>query len=292
MDDRPILIVGCGDVGQRAANLLADTGHEVFGLRRHVDELTPPVKPVQADVTDPASLTALADMTFSQVLITTAAGDYSEQRYRAVYVDGLANVLECLQPAPPRRVILASSTSVYHQNDGSWVDEDSATAPTGFAGRVMLEAEALLLAAPMPATVVRFGGIYGPGRDRLLKRLRQGHIVASGAGHYSNRIHSMDCAAVLAHLVAAEQRGQPLHRCYLAVDCAPTPLRQVCEWLAQAMDLDVAAMSEEPSPPRGGNKRCSNRRLLDSGYRFIDPDSRAGFASLLQSGAEQPGRIT
>jgi nucleoside-diphosphate-sugar epimerase len=292
MDDRPILIVGCGDVGQQAANLLADTGCEVFGLRRYVDGLTPPIKPIQADITNPASLTDLADMTFSQVLVTTAAGDYSEQRYRAVYVDGLANVLECLQPRPPRRVILTSSTSVYHQNDGGWVDEDSATAPTGFAGRLMLEAEALLLAAPIPATVVRFGGIYGPGRDRLLNRLRQGHIVPRGAGHYSNRIHSADCAAVLAHLVAAEQRGQALHRCYLAVDCAPTPLRQICEWLARAMDLDVAAMSEEPLPLRGGNKRCSNRRLLDSGYRFIYPDYRAGFGSLLQSEARQPDRTT
>ena len=282
MDNRPILIVGCGDVGTRAAELLTNSGHKVFGLRRNVSALPKCIEPIAADITDPASLSCLEDMDFSQVLVATAAGEFSEQRYRSIYVDGLANVLQRLQVNPPQRVILASSTSVYHQNDGSWVDEESETLPTGFSGRLLLEAEQLLLACGVPGTVVRFGGIYGPGRERLVNRLQQGHIVAVGAQQYSNRIHSADCAGVLAYLVAQQESGAPLNDCYLAVDSAPTPLREVCEWLAQAMGLDTSAMSEDASPMRGGNKRCRNQSLLDNGYQFLYPDFKAGFSAMLQ----------
>lgn len=282
MDNRPILIVGCGDVGTGAAELLADSGHKVFGLRRNVSALPDFIAPIAADITNPASLACLYELEFSQVLVATAAGEFSEQRYRSIYVDGLSNVLQCLQAHPPQRVILASSTSVYHQNDGSWVDEDSETSPTGFSGRLLLEAEQLLLACGIPGTVVRFGGIYGPGRERLINRLQQGHIVAAGAQQYSNRIHSADCAGVLAYLVAQQESGAPLSKCYLAVDSAPTPLREVCQWLAQAIGLDVSAMSEDASPMRGGNKRCSNQRLLESGYQFLYPDYKAGFKAVIQ----------
>jgi nucleoside-diphosphate-sugar epimerase len=282
MDNRPILIVGCGDVGTGAAKLLTESGHKVFGLRRNVSELPDFIAPIAADITDPSSLACLQTMEFSQVIVATAAGEFSEQRYRSIYVDGLANVLQRLQARPPQRVILASSTSVYHQNDGSWVDEASETLPTGFSGRLLLEAEQLLLACGIPGTVVRFGGIYGPGRERLINRLRQGHIVAAGAQQYSNRIHNADCAGVLAYLVAQQESGAPLNDCYLAVDSAPTPLRKVCEWLTLAMGLDVSAMSEGASPMRGGNKRCNNQRLLDNGYQFLYPNYEAGFGAMLQ----------
>ena len=282
MDNRPILIVGCGDVGTGAAKLLTQSGHKVFGLRRNVNQLPDFIEPIAADITDAASLACLQELEFSQVLVATAAGEFSEQRYRSIYVDGLANVLERLQAQPPQRLILASSTSVYHQNDGSWVNEESDTLPTGFSGRLLLEAEQLLLSSDIPGTVVRFGGIYGPGRERLINRLRQGYIVAAAATQYSNRIHSADCAGVLAYLVAQQLSGAPLSDCYLAVDSAPTPLRLVCEWLAQAMELDISAMSEDASPMRGGNKRCSNQRLLDSGYQFIYPDYKAGFDAMLK----------
>jgi nucleoside-diphosphate-sugar epimerase len=187
----------------------------------------------------------------------------------------------------PKGLLLASSTSVYHQQDGSWVDETSATEPSGFAGRIQLEAETLALASQIPSSVVRFAGIYGPGRERLLSRLRQGYIVASDSQNYSNRIHSHDCAGILAHLLAMQQRGVALESHYLAVDCAPTPLREVCEWLASNIGVDPATLQEDAAPMRGGNKRCSNRRLLQTGYRFVYPDYQAGFGAILQSGLNQ-----
>ncbi len=284
----PVLIVGCGDVGIATARLLVQSGYTVVGLRRHTAALPGFIEPLAADISQPASLQPLQQRQFSWVLVTSSAGEFSEQRYRAVYIDGLRNVLASLRQHPPKHLLLASSTSVYHQQDGGWVDEMSATIPDNFAGRCQLEAEALAIGSDIPATVVRFAGIYGPGRLRLLSRLRQGYIVAADNLNYSNRIHRRDCAGILAHLIALRQGGATLERHYLAVDCAPTPLREVCEWLAQSMGLDPENMQQDRSPLRGGNKRCSNRRLLRSGYRFVYPDYRAGFGAILQGGAVNP----
>lgn len=282
-----VLIIGCGDVGIATARLLVERGYRVAGLRRNTGELPAFIEPLAADICVPASLAVLEQRQFSWVLVTTSAGGFSQERYRAVYVDGLRNVLQCLEMRVPKGLILASSTSVYHQQDGSWVDENSATEPVGFAGRIQLEAEALALASQIPSSVVRFAGIYGPGRERLLSRLRQGYIVATDSQNYSNRIHSRDCAGILAHLLAMQQRGVALESHYLAVDCEPTPLREVCEWLASNIGLDPANLQEDATPMRGGNKRCSNRRLLQAGYRFVYPDYRAGFGAILQSGLNQ-----
>src|SRR5256886_16983899 len=81
---------------------------------------------------------------------------------RAVYVDGLRNVLSRLRA--PRRFLYVSSTSVYGQRDGEEVDETSATEPVEESGRVVLEAESVLRSVCPEAVVLRFAGIYGPGR--------------------------------------------------------------------------------------------------------------------------------
>jgi nucleoside-diphosphate-sugar epimerase len=281
MEKESVLIVGCGDVGIATARLLTDSGYHVVGLRRNTDALPGFIEPMKADIVDPGSLAPLQNRQFAWVLVTSSAGEFSQQRYHSVYVNGLQNVLASLQRHPLRHLLLASSTSVYHQQDGSWVDESSTTAPSGFAGRCQLQAEALAIASDIPATVVRFAGIYGPGRERLLSRLREGYIVAADNGNYSNRIHRADCAGILAHLVALQQRGERLQSHYLAVDCEPTPLREVCEWLARSMGLDPRTMQQDAIPTRGGNKRCSNQRLLHSGYHFVYPDYKAGFAAML-----------
>jgi nucleoside-diphosphate-sugar epimerase len=286
-----VLIVGCGDVGQRAGQRLAGQGCEVYGLKRNPETLAAPIRALQGDITDPASLAPLQALgRFDTVFITTAAGGSGEARYREVYLDGLANVLAVLAAAPPRRIFLASSTSVYHQHDGSRVDENSATEPAGYAGQVMLAAEAMLVASAIPATVVRFAGIYGPGRTRLLARLRSGVMPAVG-NQLSNRIHSDDCAGVLAHLWQMDALGETMAPCYLAVDCAPTPLREVCRWLAVQVGCNPDQLQQQGALQRGGNKYCSNQRLLDAGYRFLYPDYRAGFTALLtgDGSAQSPG---
>src|SRR5690606_39452049 len=99
---------------------------------------------------------------------------FDDDAYRLAYVEGLRNLLDALgrRQQAPRRLVLISSTAVYGQLNGEWVDEDSPTEPNSFSGRRMLESEQLALSSGIPSTILRFGGIYGPGRERMLTTVR------------------------------------------------------------------------------------------------------------------------
>lgn len=273
-----MLIAGCGDVGAALGVQLARAGHRVWGLRRRPAGLPGDITPLAADLADPASLRNLPDGV-DRVVYTAAAGGYDDGAYRRAYVDGVYNLLDALVAAgrPPERFVFASSTSVYGQSGGEWVDETSQTEPTGFAGRRMLEGEQAARSGPCAAVAVRFGGIYGPGRLRLLRRVVDGGECVDAPPVYTNRIHRDDCAGVLAHLAFLEQ-PEPV---YLAVDDEPAPECEVMDWLAAR--LGVAApgrRGQGGALPARGNKRCRNARLRASGYAFRYPGYRAGYGAL------------
>lgn len=280
MNTPRILIAGCGDVGIATGLQLAAQGAEVFGLRRTINQLPDPIQPLAGDLTDP---TSLPDLPACDYLIYCAApGTQDPARYRATYVDGLRHVLAAL-PEAPRHLLLTSSTSVYGQQQHEWIDEHSATLAASTNAQTLLDAEQLALSAPFPASVVRFSGIYGPGRNHLLNQVRQGMQAPATPLHYSNRIHRDDCAGVLVHLLNRAANGEALERLYLASDDAPTPISEVMAWLGQ--QLGVTA-SEWKAVRRGGSKRCSNRRIKASGYRFQYRDYREGYTALLAQGRE------
>src|SRR5690606_38293756 len=139
------------------------------------------------------------------VLYAAAASQHDEAGYRAAYVDGLRHVLAWLAQhgQRPRRLLFVSSTGVYGQHAGEWVDEQSATQPSGFSGILMLEAERLALASGIPASVVRLSGLYHPARPWLLQQVRSGLQVTAKPPMFSNRIHRDDAAALLASLLQA-----------------------------------------------------------------------------------------
>jgi nucleoside-diphosphate-sugar epimerase len=219
------------------------------------------------------------------VFYTAAADERSDAAYQRAYVTGVARLVERLarMPAPPRRLLYVSSTSVYAQQDGEWVDETSPAEPAGFTGRRLLEGEACALAAPFPASVLRLGGIYGPGRSSLVERVRSGALrLPRGAPRWTNRIHRDDAAGALAHLAELDDTAP----CHLGVDSEPAPEAEVLAWLAARLGVTLVT-DEEPSAgeaPRraAGNKRCSNARLLATGFRFRYPTYREGYAALLR----------
>lgn len=275
-----LLIVGCGDIGRRFAQFLPQVQYEVTGLRRRVQENTSFVQYQSGDVTDKAQLAQVLAKGFDVIVITMTPAERSDAGYERAYVQTCRNLVELLQQAEhkPRLVIFVSSSAVYAQMDGGWVDEESPTEPDSFSGKRLLEAEQIIRSSGLPATVVRFSGIYGPGRNRLIEQVRQGK--ASSSAHITNRIHADDCARVLAHLVGLNRAGQKLDNIYLASDSAPTPMIEVVSWLAQQMNsedfLSPDAVNER------GNKRCSNKRLLDTGFEFRYPSFKEGYGDVLQ----------
>lgn len=283
-----ILIAGCGDVGCRAGLRLAADGHRVWGLRRHPGELPRELHPLAADLGDRDSLEqALGSLPAAptRVAYTAAADAFTADAYHRAYVQGLENLLAVLGEleTPPERLVFTSSTGVYGQTDGSWVDEDSATEPARFSGRRVLEGERCCRAGAVPSVSLRLGGIYGPGRDRLIRRVAEREArCEAGPPRYGNRIHSEDAGGALAHLLMLDEPEE----IYLGVDCAPVDRCEVLRFLARELGLDapptVAAGEGEGSRRSTSNKRCSNRRLLESGYGFLYPTYREGYRPLVR----------
>jgi nucleoside-diphosphate-sugar epimerase len=290
------LIAGCGYVGSVLGSELASDGHEVFGLRREPQGLPQGVTPLRADLLSLESLNAIPDG-LDYVVYAAAPGlrrpagdDALRDAYRAIYLDGFDNLLRALADLgqKPRRVFFVSSTSVYGQRRGEWVDEDSSTKPERFTGDMLLLAEGLLRGSPFPGTSVRLGGIYGPGRTGLLERVRSGQARwRPGGEHFTNRIHRDDAAGALRHLIASEAPNS----LYLGVDCEPAEERAVYEWLAQRLGAPAPGPGDRAggAKPGPGSKRCRNTRLLSTGYEFRYPSYRDGYAALIETLAGQGG---
>ena len=277
-----VLIAGCGDVGTSLGVVLAKQGHEVYGLRRTPDALPECIKPVKADLTDPMSL-AVIPGELDLVYYTAATSERSERGYRQAYVDGLSNVLEKVQGSSShlRHVFFTSSTSVYGQTDGSWVTEESLTAPAHYSGKIILEGEALLARADVGTTSIRFGGIYGPGRTYLIRTLIESRAgLKPSEAIFTNRIHRDDCAGFLAPLAGLDSPA-PL---YLGVDDDPAPYNDVMRFIANELGMGVPPLAGEAQRDRmrgNTNKRCSNRRLRSSGYQLRYPSYREGYRELV-----------
>ncbi len=277
-----VLIAGCGDVGSRLANQLTPQGWTVYGLRRTVSRLPAGVIGVAGDLFDPATPADWPRAAIDYLVYCATPTERDEAGYRAAYVDGLRKVLGWMAEhrQHPKRIIFVSSSSVYGQQHGEWVDETSPTDASAFSGKVMLEAEQLALNSGFAASIVRLTGIYGPGRNDLSNRVRQGYSVASDPPLYGNRIHADDAAGLLAYLLDADSRGVQLDDCYIGVDDAPAPLAEVVQWMRAYMG--VTQWAENSSLRRSGSKRCSNARARALGWVPRYATYKEGYAALLQ----------
>lgn len=278
-----ILIAGAGDVGSRLALLLVAEGHEVWALKRRPAAL-PGVQVLTADVTRPETLAALP-VGLDVLVVALAPGEPGAEAYRRVYVEGTRNLMQALTGQALRHQFWVSSTSVYGEDAGEWVDEATPAHPASATGRLLLEAEAVARAAPWPCTVLRLGGLYGPGRHRLLRRVDSGEVVTTLPAAWSNRIHVEDAAGLLAHLLRQALAGVTPPPLCLGVDDAPSPQHEVLAWLAQAMARPPLPTWQQPGamPGAATGKRVRNRALHASGYALRYPDYRAGYAQVLRA---------
>lgn len=270
-----VLIMGCGGVGTALGLQLLAAGYSVSGVRRTINQLPQGIHGIAADLHQPDSLKALPGADY--VVYCAAASKHNEVGYRATYIDGLKATLAAL-PQPPKQLFFTSSTGVYHQHNHEWVDEQSDCQPHRFSGQLMLEAEQVALDSGIAASVVRFSGIYGPGRNRLLNNVKQGIGAKTEPLSYSNRIHVEDCAGVLAHLISYHGAGHALAPVYLASDDTPVPLSEVTDWLAQQLDVPI---NERSIGGFAGSKRCDNSLLKGTGYRFRYPGYKEGWQAML-----------
>ncbi len=258
------LILGCGYLGRRVANRWLAQGHRVLAVTRRAETAAQfrqqGIEPIIADVLRPEALGILQPV--ETVLYAIGLDRTAGVSMRSVFVEGLANVLDHLPP--PGRFIYVSSSSVYGQTDGDWVDEDSPTEPQEEAGQIVLEAERLLRARLPEAIILRFAGIYGPGRLLRRKAIEAGEPIVGDADKWLNLIHIDDGASAV--LAAAEQ-GQP-GRIYNICDGQPVRRREFYTELARCLRAPAprfeASPSDRPPPPHErGNRRIRNQRMRE-----------------------------
>jgi nucleoside-diphosphate-sugar epimerase len=284
------LIIGCGYLGSRVADRWLAFGHDVTALTRSPEKAKRlgerGIVPIVADVTDGVSL---RNLPAADVLLYAVAYDSSSGDRRTVTLGGLHNVVAAVA-GKCARIVFISTSSVYGQSAGEWVDEDSETRPVTEAGQIALEAEhAIREHREFESVILRLTGLYGP--DRLLRRvdqLRSGEPIAGDGHAWLNLVHVDDAASAVGCAVAIMmQNSAPSRTEFCITD--DRPVRRT-EYYGHLARLAGAA------PPRfdvslnarisGVGKRCRNeaaKRELGLTLRY--PTYIEGLSNCLSSGS-------
>lgn len=265
----PQLIFGCGYLGRAVAARWLARGCRVAALTRtNAGPLrSAGIEPITGDVLAPLAPDALpaAPTVLYAVGLDRAAGT----PMREVYVTGLANVLRALPPCA--RFIYISSTSVYGQSDGTWVDENGPTGPTEESGKVVLEAEQLLRAKKPDAIVLRSAGLYGPNRLLRKQAILKGEPLVGDADKWLNLVHVSDAAAAV---LWAESHAAP-GATYNIADGTPVTRRDFYSRLAELLNAPEARFDQRPEPG-APNRRIDAAKFRALGWAPALPSYRDG----------------
>lgn len=273
------LIFGCGYLGSKVATIWQSLDYHVSVVTRNKKNAerfrSLGYQPLIADITDLESLKNIPT-DFDVVLFSVG---FDRTRYadiRHVYVDGLKNVLERLKTAQSHWVYI-SSTGVFGDCKGQWIDESTPAQPLRPGGQACLEAEQLVRASQNPFTILRLAGIYGPGRIPRLQAIKDRAWSELGQSRRINLIHVADAAAIVAAVV--EQKV--LDQTFLVSDGQPADRKLFYEFVADQAGtgpINWNVDSEvEGSRRSAADKKVSNSKLVEqTGYQFQFPDFRAG----------------
>ncbi|MFB6122685.1 MAG: SDR family oxidoreductase [Haloferacaceae archaeon] len=283
------VVLGCGYVGLELGRQLTAAGHDVVGVRRSESGLAAieaaGFDAVEADVTESSSLAAVPDADW--VVFAASSGGRGVESARDVYVDGMRRALETFaaRDDPPERFVYTSSTGVYGDHDGAWVDEETPLDPSTPRADVLVEAERVARDAAadfgIDGTVARFAGLYGPERYRL-DRYLEGPVTEG----YLNMVHRDDAAGAVRYLLDADVARDDV---VLVVDDEPVSKWAFADWLADECDVErppkqskeerLADADHSESATRRilADKRCSNAYLRNLGYEFDYPTFREGY---------------
>ena len=281
------LVCGCGYLGERVARKWVESGNDVWVTTRsatRADELSRAgFHPLVVDVTHPFTLPVdLSDL--DTVLWAVGFDRSSHQSIEDVYVEGLRNVLAAL-PSKVNRFIFISSTGVYGQSNGVWVDEQARCLPTRPGGRAYVIAEDLLAKheTGKRRVILRLAGIYGPQRIPKLAAVRAGELIESPQNGFLNLIHIDDAVQVV---LAAERYAMP-PALFVVADGRPV-LRGdfYCE-LARLLKAPPPKFAEPPAGSSTANRASTDKRVCNEfmktalGVSLRYPSFREGLAAIV-----------
>ena len=284
-----IQIAGAGYTGSRIAAYFRSKNQKIWALtrsgNRNSEFETLGITPVIADLTKPETLEKIPPAHF--IVICPAPGEKKDETaYREIYLKGIGNYLAAIRKNPkPNLIVYLSSTGVYSDRKGEWVDETTPPEPDAEKGRILLEAEEQVLNSGFPAVVFRLAGIYGPGRNRLAhhpQRTEKGtgrkplpvpfSALDDTGDRWMNLIHVEDIVGAMPVIFNKGEAG----KVYLGVDDEPVLESEFCKWLGH-FKMDSRFRGNDKTVK---GKRCLNQRLKALGYSFKYPTFREGYAAI------------
>lgn len=282
-----ILLAGCGKLCHRFLQILGnDNSYQFVAVKRHFehnDELfkLANVKAVALDLCDEKALNDL-DKDFDLIIFTATPSSFTENNYRSIYQKALTNLLDFQQANFPKnernrwqpQLLMVSSSYVYTQDDGSWVNEDSPCVACDFRSEILIQAEKMVLARTQNL-VIRLSGIYTNKSQYLINKLKQDKL-ALNPNYYTNRVHFEDVVNVLLFLLNKIKKQDKLDQIYLISDDTPATYQQVLTFLAKKHQLNSPQFNF-PKNAKIGGKRCDNRRIKQLGFKFSYPDFQTGY---------------
>ncbi len=260
-----ILLIGSGKVGSRLGERLVAGGHEVTAVRRTAAGIRGSFVPLVADVSRPLDTVFPAA---DALVVTLPPGDD-----RGFYRSALERVAAAL-PAPPSRTVFVSSTRVFEGwGDERPLDESDEPRVTSGRGQELVDGEEAAREI-FDAVVVRPAGIYGPGRERLIRQVLAGEPVDHD--RRTNRIHEHDLVRALEALLAAEKPARTLH----AVDRRPATLGEVVSFIAERLGVAVPPRADVAPGARRGTV-LDGSRLLDTVGELEYPTFVEGYGAMI-----------
>ena len=276
MNTQNLLIIGQGDIGLPVTNKLAQDGLNVTGLarrERHHYALDHKANFLQADA---LKLTAEQLQDFTALAIIVTPDEYSTSGYHDSYLaisQHLAKLADKLTNLA--RIVFISSTAVYGQDNGEWIDEDtSPVTPEREASQVILQAEQTLQQGFGDKTIIiRPSGIYG--RERLMRlcKAKEKQKEPVAAAHWSNRIMDRDLITIIANVMTIDT-PKPL---YIATDYAPVTTFELGSWLSEQIN-EVPPVIDDNKTKVTGKRLHSNIPLAWLDY----PDWQVGYGDILR----------
>lgn len=273
-----IIIIGCGSIGHNLGKNLIQHGHRVTGIKKNPIKNHGGIHYIYCDIGLKSELSKI-DFSSEAIVFMVPPAERRELAYRLLYDTSLSqwlNLLNKQNVSSP--IIFVSSTAVYGQNQGEWVDELSETKPQHFRGQWLRHGEKQILNHGKINSVLRLSGIYGPGRQRLLNLARSNTPIASHPPYYTNRIHSEDVVGLLQWMIERKLKNSPVPHLLLGSDLDPAPLHEVVGFLRKQWGLSPLP---DQSHDKGQNKRCRSSLLKDLGFQFRYPDYKEGYRELV-----------
>ncbi|MFN0118265.1 MAG: NAD-dependent epimerase/dehydratase family protein [Elusimicrobiota bacterium] len=274
-----VLIVGCGYLGKQVAKEFLFHHWNVFGSTTTESKLSElkkcGISSILLNLSHPQDCFELKQVHFDLLVICAAPSGSISDGYSQVYEQGIPHFVSYLYQLNklPKKILYTSSIGVYEQNEGEWVNEQSALLKSNQRTQALCRAEEAIVSNATIGIVYRLGGIYGPGRNRI-EAARKGELPKENQNQYLNLIHVTDAAKSIFYLLSKINKTEILN----GVDNHSALRGEIFQWLGEKVNMPFESDVNHRSSSK--NKRCSNEKLLQTGYSFQYPDFKAGYQSL------------